>query len=261
VEVRVENVNPGDWATYNNAHSTEVLVVAADNYFEYAQAQSSTSYTRSAWTSEWINREWNSGAETSSEYTSDGWQQYALAYGGFEWGLSGPLTIEASQTSGGRTIHDVRIQVDSLNGYDCFSQWDGSAAATFYACTVNNPYVQWTTFRYDRNAGAVTYHSADYGRYWDGATGEEFTYHFNFDYSSSLGTRAELGSDYTFTVRFVTADSTYATSLSLPLTYVEHSAGDPEMRCNQYDDPIYFARSCHQFEFRTTSLSGYWPPN
>lgn len=260
VEVRAENVNPGDWSTVNNASGDEVAVVGADNYFEYAQAQSTTTYTRSLWSNTWIDRLANSGNEGTGEYTNDGWAQYALAYGGFERGLSGSFTIQASQSSGGSTIHDLEIQVDSLNGYACFSRFDDTAAATFYACTVNSVYAQWTTFRYDRNAGAVTYHSADYGRYWDGATGEEYTYAYNYDSRSSQGTRATFGSDYTFSVRFVTPDTTYATSLTLPLKDEEYSAGDSTTRCSQHDDPAYFIRSCHAYEYRSTSLGGYWPP-
>ena len=261
VEVRVENVSPADWNTGNNAFGGYVTVVAADNYFEMARASSGTTYTRSLWSYEAIDRRYNFGNSSHDEYTDDRWSQDALAYGGFNRGLSGPLTIHASQTTGGRTVHDLTIQVDSLSpGYNCFSRFDGSAAATFYACTSNSAYFQSTSFRYDRSAGAVTYHSAGYGRSWDGNTGDEFTYHYNNDFASSQGVRVEYGADYTFSLRFVTPDTTLATSLTLPLTYSELSAGGPETSCSVYDEPnYYYVRSCHAYEYRSTSLSGEWP--
>lgn len=260
VEVRVENVSPGDWNTGNNTSGGEVLVVAADNYFEEARATHSTTYTRSMWSYDRIDRRYNFGDSSHDEYTDDRWSQNALAYGGFNKGLSGPLTIHASQTTGGRTVHDLTIQVDSLQGYSCFSRFDGSAAVTFYACTSNSPYFQSTTFRYDRNAGAVTYHSSGYGRSWDGNTGDEFTYHYNNDFSNTQGVRVEYGQDYTFSLQFVTPHTTYTTSITLPLTYSEHTAGGPGVQCSVYDEPnYYYVKSCHSYEYRSTSLSGEWP--
>lgn len=261
VEVRVENVNPGDWNPDNNSSGGEVLVVAANNYFEEASAQSSTELTRSTMSYENIDRRYNFGGSSYDEYSNDRWSQTALAYGAFNRGLSGPLTIHAAQTTGGRTVHSTTIQVDSLSpGYNCFSRVDGTAAVTFYACTSNSAYLQTTNFRYDRNAGSVTYHSAGYGRSWDGNTGDEFTYHYNYDGFSQQGTRVEFGQDYTFSLQFVTADTTYSTSLTLPLTYSEYSSGSPQVFCSVYDEPnYYYVRSCHSYEYRTTSLSGRWP--
>lgn len=260
LEVRVENVNPGDWDTGNNASGGTLTVVGPNSYFEHAAASSGTTYTRSAWSYEYEDRRYDMGGSSYDEYTDDRWSQAALAYGGFSRGLSGPLTIHAAQTTGGRTVNDLTIQVDSMSpGYSCFSRFDGSAAVTFYACSINSPYVQSTTFRYDRNAGAVTYHSAGYGRSWDGNTGEEFTYHYNSDFASAQGVRVEFGHDYTFSVRFVTPDTTYASSITLPLTYSEHSAGGPDTSCSVYDEPnYYYVRSCHAYEYRSTSLAGAW---
>jgi hypothetical protein len=260
LEVRVENVSPGDWDTANNASGGTVTVVARDNYFEQAIAWSDTSYTQSYFSHDYIDHRYGFGNQTVSEYVNDRWSQFALAYGGFDRGLSGPLTIHASQSTGGRTVHDLTLRVDSLGvGYQCFSRVDDSAAATFYACTINSPYFQSTTFRYDRNAGAVTYHSADYGAWWDGAGSEVYTYHFNYDFSNAFGVRVPYGTDYTFSLQFVTPDSTYSTSLTFPLTYTQYDAGGPETSCGQYSDADYFIRTCHAFETHSSSLAGEWP--
>ena len=70
----------------------------------------------------------------------------------------------------------------------------------------------------------------------------------------------EFGADYTFSLQFVTADTTYSTSMTLPLTYSEYSSGSPQVFCSVYDEPnYYYVRSCHSYEYRTTSLSGRWP--
>lgn len=259
VKVAVENVRPGDWDTGNNTAQAAVVVVGADNYFSEAVASSGTSYRHNHYASEWLDRTTGSGSQGTSEFTEEHWSQFALAYGGFNHGFSAPLTIHASQTSSGQPIHAFTIQLDSLGaGYSCFSRVDPSAAATFYGCTINTSYWRSTTFRYDRNAGSVTYHSADYGRTWDGQTGDTYTYHRNFDFTSTTGTRAPFGTSYTFSLRFVTPDTTISTSLTLPLTYAESNAGGPDTFCSEYDSSTWFSRTCGSFQYRATSLSGRW---
>jgi hypothetical protein len=259
VRVSVENVRPGDWDTSNNARETTVHVVAADNFFTEAVAASGTTFRHNRVSTEYLERTTGSGSEQTSEFTEENWAQFALAYGAFDHGFSSPLTIHAAQTSSGRPIHAFTVQLDSLGaGYNCFSRVDGSAAATFYGCTIDSPTWRATTFRYERNAGAVTYHSAEYGRTWDGQTGEVYTYHTNFDFASSTGTRAEFGTDYTFSLRFVGADTTITAQLTLPLAYTESNAGGPDTFCGEYDGGTFFFRSCSWFQVRETNLSGSW---
>lgn len=260
VEVRVENVQPGDWSLENNAYASSILVVAADNFFTDASAHSSTTFTNSAWSYEWRDKVTGSGSVDSSAYTLDQWEQFALAYGGFDRGFSAPFEIQAEQTTSGRTVHAFTIPVDSMTpGYNCFSRFDGSAAATFYTCVVDTPYLHFTTFRYDRSAGAVTYHSASYSRAWDGGTGEVYEYHYNYDFASANGVRVEYGTDYAFSIRYVAADTTIATSISFPLRLQDHSAGSPEQFCSEYDDPIRYSKGCAVYEYRSSSLGGRWP--
>jgi hypothetical protein len=259
VEVRAENVRPGDWSDENNASATNIEVQAADNHFSDAFASSNTLYTHSAWEYEWRDKTTGNGAEGNHASTQDNRTQYGLAYGSFDATLRAPFTVSGTQTTSGVTVNTSALTVDTVpDGGSCFSHFDGTAGSFLYVCTTQAPFAAATTFRYDRSAGTVTYHSREYSRQWDGYTGEEYVYNYNYEFSSETGTMVPYGTDYAFSLRFATADSTFTTSITLPLRYQE-SNYSPGTACNDYDDEWYFSHACSTYEQRASSLSGRWP--
>jgi hypothetical protein len=258
VEVRAENVRPGDWDTANNASATYVEVQAVGNHFSDAFASSTDNYTHSAWEYTWLDRMTGNGGEDSSASTHHTRQQYGLAYGSFQAGLRAPFTVTGTQTTSGNPVNTTSFTVNAAAGSDCYSHFDGSAASFLYVCTDISPYSPYTTFRYDRSAGTVTYHSRQYSRSWDGLTGEEYVYNYNYEFASQEGTLVPFGTDYTFAVQFATADSTFTTSITLPLRFQENNQ-NPGTVCNGSDDEYWFWHACSTYESRNSGLTGRWP--
>jgi hypothetical protein len=262
VEVAVENVNPGDWSTDNNRAGRTVVVVAADNHFESASATDHSFETRSSYTYEWADRVSGNNGQYANSFNHLSRQQYASAYGSSSIGFSGPFTVTASQVSGGQTVHSAVFEMpDVVEGdYSCRSWFDGAAGVFFYVCTGDFGVFEQTTFRYDHQAGSVTYHSTEYSRQWDAYTGTEYVYNFNSSDTGTTGTFFPLGADYGFRLRFAGADKAFESNVTFPLTASETVVHDNPNSCYLYDDPSYYVKSCSQYFARQTGAIGYWPP-
>lgn len=258
VQVRAENVRPGDWDMENNGSASYVEVQAVDNHFSDAFASSSDNYTHSAWNYQWLDRTTGSGGVDTAASTLHTRQQYGLAYGSFQAGLRAPFTVTGTQTTSGTPVNTTSFTVNAAAGSDCYSHFDGSSASFLYVCTDNSPYSPYTTFRYDRSAGTVTYHSRQYSRSWDGLTGEEYVYNYNYEFASQEGTLVPFGTDYTFAVQFATADSTFTTTITLPLR-PDGNHYNPGTFCNGSDDEYWFWHACATYESRNSGLTGRWP--
>lgn len=260
VEIAVENVNPGDWSTANNRAGRNVVVVAADNYFESAVATDHTFENRSAYTYDWADRVSGSNGQYASSFSSVNRQQHASAYGSSSIGFSGPFTVTASQVSGGQTVHSAVFAVDSMDawGYTCRSWFDRASGVFFYVCTGEFGTTGQTSFRYDHQAGSVTYHSSEYARQWDAYTGTEYVYNFNTSASGTTGTFYTLGGDYGFRLRFAGADKAFESNVTFPLTASE-TVQEVPYSCYLYDDPSYYVKSCSEYFARRTGVIGYWP--
>jgi hypothetical protein len=258
VEVRMENVSPRDYDPANNIARATVEVVAPDNHFSGADASWVENANLSTWSSVWRNKVTGDEGESRGEYSFAGQQQYANAYGSMNVALATPFTVHAAQSTGGVTVHSTAWQVDELP-YGCASHFDGSAGVFLYVCVITWGGGQ-TTFRYDRATGSVTYHSADYSRQWDAATGTEYVYNQNYDSSQQSGAVVPFGTDYTFAMRFVTPDGTIPSNITFPVTREETSWGNPET-CYLSDSADYFARSCSSYSSRNATTRGGWPGN
>lgn len=261
VEVAVENVNPGDWSTDNNRAGRTVVVVAADNHFESASATDHSFETRSSYNYTWADRVSGNNGEYANSFNHLSRQQYASAYGSSSIGFSGPFTVTASQVSGGQTVHSAVFQMDDVveGNYSCRSWFDGAAGVFFYVCTADFGAFEQTMFRYDHQAGSVTYHSTEYSRQWDAYTGTEYVYNFNGSGSGTTGTFFQLGGDYGFRLRFSGADKSFESNVTFPLTASETVQEFPPS-CYTYDDPSYYVNSCSTYFSRMTGVIGYWPP-
>lgn len=252
VEVRVENVSPRDYDDRNNGGTVAVEVVAADNHFAEAYAASVVNFSESSWSSAWRNKVTGDEGESSGGFRHDTRQQYGNAYGSLNVGLVAPFTVNAAQSTGGTTVHSVAWQVNELPG--CGSHFDGTAGVFLYLCVWGSQ----TTFRYDRATGSVTYHSRDYSREWDAATGTEYVYNYNYDSSQTNGPVVPFGADYTFNMSFVTADSTIPSNVTFPVATEETVYENPET-CHEADNADFYARSCSSYLSRNGITRGSWP--
>jgi hypothetical protein len=257
VEVRVENVSPRDYDATNNHGTVAVEVVAADNHFSEAYAASVSSETESSWSSVWRNKVNGNEGDGSGGFVNNNYQQYGNAYGSLNVALAAPFTVNAAQLTGGVTVHSTAWQVDALPG-GCASRFDGSAGVFLYVCVWQFGNVGQTTFRYDRATGSVTYHSRDYSRQWDAATGTEYVYNYNYESSQTNGPVVLFGADYSFRMSFVTADGTYPSNVTFPVA-TEESVTDLPETCYQADNADYFSRSCSSYFSRNRITRGSWP--
>lgn len=257
VEVRVENVSPRDYDDGNNGGIVQVEVVAADNHFSEAYAASVSNASKSSWSSAWRNKVNGNEGESTGEFDHHSRQQYGNAYGSMNVALTVPFTLNAAQLTGGVTVHSTAWRVDELPG-GCGSHFDGSAGVFLYVCTLNYGTGGQTTFRYDRATGSVTYHSRDYSRQWDAATGTEYVYNHNYDFSQAGGPVIPFGADYTFRMSFVTANGTFPSNVTFPVALEEFVNEIPET-CYEEDNDDFFARSCSSYFSRDGITRGGWP--
>lgn len=268
VEVRLENVNPGDYDPANNSRTVFITVQAGGDFFYDALVQSDSTAQSTVSSSEYLNKATGFAQTTRDSIVQVRVNQHGQLYGFMERAVPRPYTIRVSQATGGRTLHDETYssEADGYNqpGSSCLSDYDYSGQVFFSSCVSSDPWWgTYTSFRYDRYAGSVTYHSASYRRTWDPATATENVYHSNTRSSSGSGTVAPHGSTYAFDVTYASGDSTWSARPVLALREVLVSR-EPVESCSVFDYEYYYSRSCSRSGFALRALVGreaFGPPS
>jgi len=227
VQVEVAQLQRADWDDADNRSAVAAVeAVARPAQFRY---QASVYARQTA--ERTVQRQWfhNSVAqqrgEYIDEYASTRDVEYAYMTGAIDRVLWGEVVLEVSQASGGRVIHSdtwtkqvQEFDVWGEEGYQCTSRW--MEFTSFSLCSVDHWGWKGLNFTYFRMVGTVTYHSREYARIWDYATGEDlFYYHYNSTSSYTSGALARLGDDYSFHVRVAVGDMVLTADSRFPLTH------------------------------------------
>ncbi|HEX2205925.1 MAG TPA: hypothetical protein VHG91_21600 [Longimicrobium sp.] len=258
LEARVSNVQPGDWDTSNNTATSTIEVTnpAGLSYSAYVSSDSIVSVSR--FTNQWSDASNGSRGESLEESGSIRVDQRGQMSGYMPVGLPLPFTVEASQGTGGVTLHAESYTSDSVKpwwGPACVADYDYGQQIFFSACSEGPAAGGRTFFSYERLAGSVTYHSTTYSLTYDGATGVENVYHRHISQTGSFGTMTPYGSTYDIVVRFTSGGQTYEAAPSMTLRTINISRS-PVESCFGYTYEAFTSRSCSSSGFTLVSKVG-----
>ena len=268
VEVRLENVNPGDFDPANNSNTVFIDVQAGGDFWYDALIQDDSTWQLTAQSSDYRNKTTGFEQTTSDTTIQIRRNQHGQLYGFMQRAIPRPYTLHVSQATGGATLHDETYSSET-DGYNtptssCIADYDYSGQIFFSSCVSDDPWWgTYTSFRYDRYAGSVTYHSITYRRTWDPATAAENVYHSNTQGGSGSATIAPHGSTYAFDVTYASGDSTWASRPVLALREVVVSRA-PVESCYAFDYELYYSRSCMTSGYHVRALVGreaFGPPS
>jgi hypothetical protein len=176
LELRVDNVRPGDYDDSNNRATASIRVVAPSEF---------TAYSVQAWSG--VDNYWSNSVTTVNRpggtveiwdqtNTQEGPYQFASVNGIIPRLLDFPIRFQGEMVTNGVTInsvdrtHETGAWVDYLEAY-CADFYSLGGGASTYVCVHIGSYLAgYTRVQYDWWGGDVRYHSDTYVRIWD-ATG------------------------------------------------------------------------------------------
>lgn len=252
-EVTAGATAPADWDESNNAASAPVTVTApgvAIPHTAFVEEIEGYNYAESA------TRFSDAGGPIYEQVAFDTTYQHTQTIqllGSVPYSIPGPVTVDVSQTTGGRTLHSARF-----TGGSAFAMWcasTGQGPTFFFACSQSFGPFKNTMFLYQRYGGTVTYHSTTYTRtWWDGAM-EENVYHRNHHQEDFFGF-ALLGDSFQFAVRMTAADGTeYRADADFPLVARIRDESIPES-CTTEQDDLFSYEYCNSSSFRQNIIFG-----
>ena len=189
VEVRVENVQPGDFDNSNNNASMTVKVVDPNGYAAYSlQAHDYT-----------INNSFRfvtlfNGILSDQRETDTGREQYVSFVGLIPQPLAFPIRFHGEYATNGATI-DVKDDtfdsapfVDWQPGY-CDYHFTTTGNSDTYVCVYTGGYLAGqTVVQYDWIGQSIRYHSDRYSKVWGDNTSEPSYQASDFDINTPLTT-------------------------------------------------------------------------
>jgi hypothetical protein len=258
VQVQVGEVHPADWDDANNlSAAVQVEAVAGPAEFSYSAGATAIKASHDlTWTAWWHNPSTQTHGEWQYENRSTEDTESAYMSGWINRALSGEVSLEVSQSSGGRVIHSDAWTDYAGGGYFCTSR--DMQSTSFFLCSYGFSGWAYTSFTYYRYAGAVTYHSRNYAREWDYVTGEDIYYYdYNDSYANDAGPTAGYGDDYSFHVRVAAGDMVLTADSHFPLERSEYSIQNSF--CYTYQEwwDTFTAEDCLSWDDRETLVQGY----
>ena len=173
LELRVENVEPGDFDAANNRVSSSITVVGSSSFVFFgvsAQSDEVVAWWRSVstlFTWEGIEETWD------KTYQIHGPEQFASATGIVPRLLTYPITLRGEMSTNGVTIdvldytHPTGEWVDYQEGY-CATSSDFATGSATYVCVYTGGYLAGNTYiQYNAGGADVRYHTEAYVTYWD----------------------------------------------------------------------------------------------
>lgn len=236
VQVEARNVAPADWDLENNrSERVQVDATEAPSEFEYyAAAGTGTSSTLYRSESRWYNPTTGRRGEQVQEWGDSSRSETAFFSGYVRRHVPGEVTVDASQSTGGRVVHSLSLTEPGGEIGVCASRYEEGTYFNF--CTYTDGLGGVTSFYYYRTGGSVTYHSSTYAREWDDVTGEDlYFYTHNSSSTSSWGPLLGMADDFAFRVRVAGGGVVLTASSDLTLRGGESSFGDSF--CSSYEDP------------------------
>jgi hypothetical protein len=202
LELRVENVRPGDFDDTNNSVTTSISI---------AQPSDFTAYDFQAWAvtdSGWWHAvstltQWDGTVQTWDQiYTRQGTSQFASLNGIIPRMLdyTAPITLRGEMSTNGATVNSVDDTYPSLPWVDwqqgyCDYHYNFDTRGVTYICVhPEGPLAGYTHVQYDWSGADIHYTSDSYVYYWD-PSGELHQAWYSEDYSD-VGAMVTLGPDF-----------------------------------------------------------------
>jgi hypothetical protein len=239
----------GDWDEANNTDTATLTVQApggtATAFATEARFEQAI-FTDTTWTStSWRNLAAGTAGETADTYAHADWMGLSVMTGFLPRSIPGPVRFTFGSEIGGPAPVSASW-TDSQTGHDwCMAYWVGGVGALF-ACSASSPDGGYTTLEYwgAGPADGVVYHSVQYGRAWDEATGTEL-YRYHTDWGEYLqGTRPwPLGDTYAWRVHMSAADGDYVAEKLLRLRSQRDEWRSPR-ECWTDEWPDYVSTTC-----------------
>jgi hypothetical protein len=230
LEVRLENVAPGDFDPANNAGWTSVRVLRSEQIFYSASAEDRT------YTSHTLRR------RTYRENTPDtydwvrtddeaGRVQASVLYGSLPTRPGLPFSADVWQETGGVVVHAGSYALTAA----CVQHWDTDAGVRFALCAPSGA-GGGATVEYERHTGTVTYHSAEtLYRRLSGGGQWQLVYSWSSNRVEQTGTLADFGADFTFHVAIRDGSGVWRASPAIAM--VPFTGTEGHDFCRMYPNP------------------------
>jgi hypothetical protein len=274
VEVRVEQVAPGDYDPANNSATglMSVIFVRSD-FFSTASFEDRTFSWRTQYESSWSGPGGVEGGEWSTTEEGDGRVHQAQMSAYLPHAAAFPLTeVFARQSTRDEVAHGVTFRnlaadwtyADDYARQTCVSRGFtqvGIGRWWLYVCSHElfvgeGEVVGHTTIEYSRYAGDVTYASRGHSRYWNRDLGIDDVYSHNYTSSDVVGRFVSYGLEYGFFVRLIDRGQTYTMNPFVGLLPFESGYSSPRS-CWGWDDPGGSMRSCSEYTSRESGVRGW----
>lgn len=206
LELRVENVHPGDFATSNNVARAEIVIYTPPpppSGFRTFGFQAWDITDVSWWHSVSTLEQWDGTVETWDQiYTRSGREQSASINGLIPRALDyhAPITLRGEMSTNGATVNTVEDTYESLPWVDwqqgyCDYRYNFETRGVTYICVYTDGYLAGYTYvQYDWSGADIHYTSNSYVYYWDpsGALHEAW---YSSDYSD-IAPLVTMGPDF-----------------------------------------------------------------
>ncbi len=201
LELRVENVRPGDFDDTNNSVTTSITIALPNGLAAYglqAWAVTDTGWWHAVSTLTRLD----GVVETWDQInTRQGVSQFATLYALMPWMLdySSPITFRGEMSTNGATVNTVEVTdplefVDWQDGY-CGGTYDFGARAATYICVYTRGRLAGYSYaQYDWGGADIHYTSNSYVYYWD-PSGQLHESWYSQDYMD-VAPMATLGPDF-----------------------------------------------------------------
>jgi hypothetical protein len=286
IEVRLENVAPGDYDTTNNSIAGDLIIVQPNDSLNYDASfrdETSTTLSKDDHSTGWNDPQYGWLSSYGNENTISSATQsvslngFARHYSSFPYQFS---VTETSDTATSPFSDTLTINQDGSDGFDFagfhYTTAFGSAEDTAQNLRVfvsnvlfsidGTPAFEETDVQYARFGGTVTYQSANYEKYWYLVNGTRYDvddYTFNGDpVTTTSGTRLSVGSQYGISLVLTSGDAQVFSAT--PTMDITTSTGGfnapPACTSWRFPDPpetiFYSGSDCEQSSFTSLVKSG-----
>jgi len=271
LEVRAENVRPGDYDDANNRATASIQIVQLREFRAFSLQANSlvqnswTRYISTLTTLEGIQETWD---QTTS---MQGPSQFASMTGLIERKLNFPVAMHGVMTTNGTTVNALDETVaTSQPAYWWPPEWTVSCGTAFaantnlYICTFDTGYLAGhTSIQYDWWGADVQYHSNSYVTYWDPTCANNLCERYVVSDFSQIGPMFTFGPDFQgrLSVQGAGDDGPTAGMATVPLAPFSYDYDYSDPGCST--TPV--SMSCSESHLHGVGVLGYidfgsWPP-
>jgi hypothetical protein len=271
LEVRVENVRPGDYDESNNRVTGSISIVQPGEFRAFSlQAHSVvqdswTRYISTLTTFEGIEETWD------QTVTVKGPSQFALMNGLIERKWTFPVTMHGEMATNGTTVNTLDQTLPTSEPAYWFPvEWGASCGTSFgpstdlYICTFDSGQLAGhSLIQYDWWGADVRYHSVSYVTYWDPTCANNLCERY------IINDYPQIGPMFTFGPDFQGRLSVQGSGDAFPTAAMATVSLSPYSYDYDYSDPgcstTPVSRSCTETHLHGAGIMGYidfgsWPP-